>query len=172
MFNTVMAGLSWVEGFASEGGNPLKRLVTAEYRILGALLGLTPSDTPTAPTSGGSRDGSAQNQPGTPRAARYSSSRQSRPSARPLKIVHTSRARRAVLVSKWDIDGNTPAGSYPFDLYNARSVDRKITAEFIVGRRRAATLALATPEDAAAGRWKGAICDAHGVQVGYIEIEL
>ena len=35
----VLAGLAWVEGLAAEPGSPLHRFVTAQYRMLGGILG-------------------------------------------------------------------------------------------------------------------------------------
>ena len=41
-FKPTTALLGWVEGAASDRGNPLKRLAVAQYRLLGSLPGLTP----------------------------------------------------------------------------------------------------------------------------------
>ena len=39
----MMSALGWLEGLAAEGDSPLKRLVLAQYRILGSVLGIDPA---------------------------------------------------------------------------------------------------------------------------------
>ena len=40
VFRAMMSALGWLEGLAAEGDSPLKRLVLAQYRILGSVLGI------------------------------------------------------------------------------------------------------------------------------------
>ena len=44
--------------------------------------------------------------------------------------------------------------------------------EIVVTGKRSATLTLATSPSVPAGRWRAALCDAKGVQMGHIEIML
>src|SRR6266508_509068 len=46
VFRAMMAFLGWLETAAADNGNALKRLAAAQYRLLGALLGVTPSEPP------------------------------------------------------------------------------------------------------------------------------
>ena len=44
VFRAMMGGLTWLETAAAERDSPLKRLLAAEYRIVGSMLGLVPTD--------------------------------------------------------------------------------------------------------------------------------
>ena len=44
VFRAMMSALGWLEGLAAEGDSPLKRLVLAQYRILGSVLGIDPGE--------------------------------------------------------------------------------------------------------------------------------
>ena len=44
VFRAMMSALAWLEGLAAEGDSPLKRLVLAQYRILGSILGIDPAE--------------------------------------------------------------------------------------------------------------------------------
>jgi len=170
VFNAAMAGLSWVEGFASQSDNPLKRLVTAQYRMLGALLGLTSFETAVPPAGG--KGASTPRREGDAGRSQHAVTFRSKPANRFLRIVHQSKTRRAVLVSTWHLESGAAAGMYAVTFYGVHSARSTIAARLIVSRRGEATLELQTPAAAKPGRWKGAVCDDRGAQVGCIEIEM
>jgi hypothetical protein len=155
----LLAGLEWWEGSVAEGRCPVKRLAAAEYQLLGTLLGLAPPAQ--APERGRSAAATA------PRV-------QPAPAARRLQVVHQGdrKNRRAVRIEAWDLAATGPLQATVY-FHSADHVDHEpIEAELQVGADHALRLAIATPARAAGGRWKCAVCDDAGLQVGHIEISL
>jgi hypothetical protein len=170
VFRSMMAFLGWVESAASDRSNPLKRLAIAEYRLLGSVLGLSSPEESAAPAGpardrGGRRpEGPAPAPAAEPQAGpRY-----------PVRIRHAGAERRAVRVCAWEYAGDTsiPA-TIAVRFYHVEQAHRTpLEGEVAIAGRRAVTLALATPPSAPAGRWRAALCDRTGFQVGSIEIAL
>ena len=44
VFRAMMSGVEWLEAAAAERKSPLKRLMTAQYMLMGSMLGLGPAD--------------------------------------------------------------------------------------------------------------------------------
>jgi hypothetical protein len=171
VFRTAMSFVEWLEGLAADRGNPLQRLASAQYRILGAMLGLVPGDG-TEP-----RDGRAPDRaPGRGASARPAVGLARREEAPPfaVRIKHAGRERRAVRVRVWEYAGGTGARQkIPVKFYHVRDGSKPpLEGEIVIAGRRAATLTLTTPPSAPPGRWRAAFCDADGVQVGAMEILL
>jgi hypothetical protein len=158
-----MALLAWVEAAGVKKGSPLRRLVAAQYRLLGEVLGLgarpaSEADDERTPARKSEAVGNADE--GSPRAA--------------VRVKHTGPERRVVRVSAWEYTGGPGAEArIPVTFYKvAGPAESPLDAVIVMGTGRAATLELATPSSIAAGRWRAALCEADGMQVGYIEIVL
>jgi hypothetical protein len=174
IFKALMAGLSWFEGVVADRDNPLKRLGTAQFRLLGSLLGLLPSDQP-APAGAPP----PQPPPSVDDEADFPSTRAAvvrrRESYRRLpQIKHESNGRgrpvrRAIRIIEWKLTAETPAGNYHLTFYGEKSAAR-ITGELLVDRAGSTILSLKTLAKTAPGAYRAAICDDAGVQLGYVEI--
>ena len=167
VFKGMMGGLAWLEGFAAEPGNPLRRLASAEFRLIGALLGLLPPD------EGAHRDGRTQDErseaiPSTRAEPRYDATARARARTVP-QVRHKGAERRAVQVREWELAGDA-AGAYPLTFYTDRPGSGAIEGELTVNRTGSPTLTLTTTAGTAPGIWTAAICDRDGMQVGYIAI--
>jgi hypothetical protein len=64
-------------------------------------------------------------------------------------------------------------GAIPVTFYNVDDVSQPpLDAEFVIDSPSSVVLAVATPGSIAGGRWRAALVDADGLQVGQIEIML
>jgi hypothetical protein len=167
IFKTMLSGLSFLEGMAADRANPLRRLATAQFQILGSLLGLLPSErtagsagpTPPAPP--------ARHEP--PQAPAAPAGPWRDPRGHPPRIKHASarEERRHVQLSDWSLPalatakyellfhGADPAGAFSGSLQVSRR-DSLLTVH----------ASIKTP----AGAYKAAVCDDDGVQLGFIEL--
>jgi hypothetical protein len=171
VFRAMMSFLGWVENAASDDGNPLKRLAVAQYRLLGSLLGLTSSEPPKTQEARAPEDASRRADAPSPADAAYRGEEAPR---FPVRIQHAGKARRAVRIYAWEYAGDAgPPKTIPVKFYNVERGSRKpLQGEIVVTGKRSATLTLATSPSVPAGRWRAALCDAKGVQMGHIEIML
>jgi hypothetical protein len=169
IFRSMMAGLSWFEGLAADDANPIKRLAVAQYRVFGALLGLTPSAGPSV-TPSAQRAASEQLAP--PARADVSPARPSRLADTPLRIKHKAKKeeRRAVEVRSWALPEGIPPGDYALTFHGI--APGTVIEAVLVVDEQTMTLVLESTRDSAAGVWKAAICDDEGLQLGHIEIAL
>jgi hypothetical protein len=155
-----LAALGWLETAAAQRGSPLKRLAVAQYRLLGELLGLThpprkkahaagPRETPPAPA-------------------------ETAPARIAMRVRHLGSDRRAVRVAAWEYAGDAePPATIPVTFYNVESPSEPpLDAEVVIDGPRSVTLTIATPGSVAGGRWRAALVDTEGIQVGQIEIML
>jgi hypothetical protein len=171
VLKAMMAVLGWMEAAAADNRSPLRRLAAAQYRLLGALLGLTP------PEAGGNQEARARDTASARAEARksgplgYSGEESPRVSVR---VQHVGTERRAVRISAWEYTGD--AGTHrtiPVTFYNVEGHSRMpLPAEIVIGAQRSVTLRLDTQTSIAGGRWRAALCEADGLQVGLIEIML
>ena len=170
--NAVLSGLEWWETSVAQGRCPTTRLIGAEYRLLGKILGFdAPSPVPPAagPPSAPSPPapdavGQPAVQPGPPASA-------AGPPQWDLVIAHLSvpEERRAVSEStlKLTADGDPVAELYFFASAHA---DLKRMAEVKLDDR---TLLLKIKtKDWPPGHWRAAVCNTDNVQLGVIEIVL
>jgi hypothetical protein len=169
VFRGMMGLLGWLEGVASDRGNPVKRLAEAQYRILGAVLGLTPSE---APRSAVGRSPDGPTRPAEPPSSGRTDRREE-PARFPVRVKHRGSERRAVLVHGWEYAGETAAREIPVTFYSVKhGSSRPLDGTVIIHGRRSVTLTLTTSQAAPAGLWRAALCDGSGMQVGHIEIML
>jgi len=167
IFKALMAGLGFLEGAAADRGNPLRRLATAQFQLLGSLLGLLPDpDTPRGRPAEPQTDDDVDP---TPKSATVRSPR----ALRPPQVRHAPRAgrggRRAVRVTEWDFSSDAPAGTYPLTFYGTAQPASAFPGELGV-TRSGSTLTVTTSAKTRAGRYQAAICDDDGLQVGFIEL--
>ena len=167
IFRGMMTFLGWVESAASERENPLKRLAVAQYRLLGAMLGLTPSEGPKT------EDGRPPRRAGARRRGDAEYGAQASPRL-PVRIRHAGEQRRAVRVDAWQYAGDAdPRKTIPVTFYHVeRSSRTPLEGTVVIATPRSVTLTLATPLAAPPGRWRAALCDDNDEQVGHIEIVL
>jgi hypothetical protein len=165
IFRAFMNGLGWLEGVAADRRSPLKRLGSAQYRLLGALLGLVSPDEPD-PRRGREAD-SGETDADDPSAVRRTpAARHDTP--RLPRIVHTGAQHRAVRFRHWELTRGEPS-SYPITFYADTAEDPGPTGRLEVLDQGHATLTIDADR---AGIWKAAICDTKGEQIGWLEIEV
>jgi hypothetical protein len=171
VFRTMMTVLGWVEAAATDNGNPLRRLGAAQYQLLGAMLGLTPAQPAPRPEARAPGGPAAPSDPG--RSGRSAPADQGPPRF-PVRIQHVGPDRRAVHVRAWEYAENFRIGTaIPVTFYNVAQPSRRpLTGEVVIGDRRSVTLKLTASSATPAGRWRAALCDADGLQIGRIEIVL
>jgi hypothetical protein len=159
VFRAMMSLLSWVEGAASDRGNPLKRLAVAQYRLLGSLLNLAPADGPQRRRA----DRPVERSSPRERAPRF-----------PVRIQLSGPERRPVRLTAWEYGGDTSApATIPVVFYHVdRASVNALEGALVIGDQRSVTLRLTTSSTHRAGRWRAALCDDQGYQVGRIEIML
>jgi hypothetical protein len=164
----LLAGLQWLEEASAEPGSPIKRLLSAEYRMIGSVLGLS-GDGPATPD----REGRAKSHPKTDQSPRP----EKHPATTPLwkvSIRHEPKsAQRAVMVCRWDIDDAPLQAERKVSFYHLDSVNASDLGGWVAtlpdGR---ALLRIGTGKEHPAGRWRAAVCSDDGEQFGTVEIEL
>jgi hypothetical protein len=171
IFKGLMAGLGFLEGAAADRGNPIRRLATAQFQMLGSLLGLMPDqDTARRRRTESPVDDDDVVVEQTPKGV---SQRAPRATRRPPQVKHAPQAgsagRRAVRVTEWELSSDAPAGRYPLMFYPAAPPAAAFPGELGV-TRSGATLTVKTSAKTRAGRYQAAICADDGLQVGFIEL--
>ena len=167
-----LLALEWLESAANRPENPLMRLLAAEYRLLGSVLGF-PVD--------GAKTGEKET-PKTPTDTQPSAPARKAPSAASpwrVRIQHTQPAaekRRAVNITKFELTGLAVRRSAAYDVRFHPTSPASAGGALLKGllRREANAgwvLEILT-EDEPSGRWRAAVCTAEGDQVGIIEIRL
>lgn len=171
----LLAGIEWLETLVAEPGSPVKRVLAAEYRWVGAALGIVQND--------GARDAAAASPPRSsaappapaPAEAREAPLRYAaRPAGPMVKIKHAKgSACRAVSIVRWEVSPtlvkDEEAKLQFFSAVNpsAGKIEGAVTL-----KQDGPVMTLATRASNAPGRWKGALCAADGTQFGIVEIEL
>lgn len=158
LFDSMMAGLEWLEGVAADPSCPLKRLVVAEYRLLGSLFGLTQGAEKPAHTAPAASEAAAARPPQSPVA--------------PLRIVLLGAERRAVRVKACEIAPNLAPAELPVAFYSTQVIDALPLEGQLVTSTTPPTLRVTTWQRSPAGLWRAAVCLADGEQVGILEVEL
>ena len=163
LFDSMMAGLAWLEGVAADPSCPLKRLAAAEYRLLGSLFGLTPGEAAAKPphtapaASKAVGEEAAARPPQTPVA--------------PLRIVLLGAERRAVRVRAWEVAPELAPAELAV-VFCERTIDAPPLEGEVSTATTPPTLRVRTWQRSPAGTWRAAVCLPDGEHVGIIEIEL
>jgi hypothetical protein len=162
VFRTMMSALTWLEGAAAEGDSPLQRLLVAQYRLVGQMLGVPASE-------GGKRrrrtpEPAAESE-GTPVPDGVSRGR--------VNFVLGSKHRRPVRARRYEVASGT-LDDAPIEFYSAEHIESDpLTGRLTIDAEGRVTITLKNIERfAPPGLWKAAICDHNGMQIGVIEIEL
>jgi hypothetical protein len=167
MVKAIQGALVWLERTADDP-DPVKRLLVAQYRLAGSMLGLTPSDAPRS--SGGdapersarSFDAAAPSRP--ERGASHAP-------AHPLKVVLKGQFRRPVRITRYEVASGALRSEVKF--YSVTDIESDpLKADLAIGTGVRDALSLEIPRLAKSGLWKAAVCDSENVQIGVIEIEL
>ena len=175
-------GLEWLESFASQPGSPIKRLMTAEFRLLASLFGIT-ADGLAAKPAKEADDIGRKPKPRTaePRATSRrdpaDSSETPAPTyVRPVRIRHgKSSTRRAVTVSRWELVPGLRTQRAPLDVQFYAVTDPAevpLSATLTVRAKEDPLLELVTTAGQPSGLWRAGVCDDSGEQVGIVEIVL
>lgn len=163
LFDSMMAGLAWLEGVAADPSCPLKRLAAAEYRLLGSLFGLTPGEAAAKP---------AHTVPAASKAGGEAAARPPQAPVAPLRIVLLGAERRAVRVRAWEIAPDLAPAELPVVFYSTQMIDAPPLEGQVSTATPPPTLRVTTRQRSPAGPWRAAVCLPDGEQVGIIEIEL
>lgn len=159
----------WLETLAAEPSSPLKRLLSAQYRLLGALIGLEAN----AP-----KDFVAEIQELVKQTVRDAAApeRSARPERRPpvaRPVIKFDKEPRAVELVKWELS-NDLANVQLSPLNFMRAGDPGSTFNGSIERRPNGMLTLALSLDAKTpeGQWKAPICGTDKVLLGVAVVEL
>lgn len=172
--DSFLSGLEWWEASVADGRCPVKRLVAAEYQMLGSVLGLSPIDRKkhAAPAPPG---GDAQPKPGdrsaTP-APQAGSGAATAPPDPQIVLKCSKEKRRRVTFLRWQL---SPAVSPDEELYFAHEgggAPMPAKLELPPPAGGAYRLVFDGALDGPPGLWVATICDPDGVQIGFVEIRL
>jgi hypothetical protein len=163
VLRAMLSGLSWLEGVADDKA-PLRRLMTAEYRMIGSLLGLGSNDGPTR------RDQSASAKQAEQAPAQPAGSQPDLPVAPQATVKHTDPSARYVNVRRLQVDRETIDNRVIYFHRLEENASEPFIGELLI-KQGAATLTVDPPNQAPAGHWRAAVCD-NAVQIGFVEIEI
>jgi hypothetical protein len=164
-----LAALEFLESAANRPENPLMRLLVAEYRLLGSLFGLQtePAKTPDRDRPKPPSDGPAPGDDARPAAA---------PSRWRVRIKHLQVAterRRAVNIARFDMSVSPPAAtSYDSFFHHTSQADADPIEATLKRASHGEWVLEIQTERQPSGRWRAAVCNEKGEQVGIIEIDL
>jgi hypothetical protein len=164
LFDSLMTGLEWLEAAAGEPGSPLRRLVAAEYRLLGSLFGLTEPGSATSkprrePPERDEEDDAAGRRPPRKRTA-------------PTRIFLPRETPRAVRLVSWEIEGDLDEHELSVIFYSVNDSDATPIMAQLFLDKTPPHLHVETQPSSPPGPWRGAVCLSTGEQVGIIEMEL
>lgn len=166
----LLAGLQWLEDSAAEPGSPVKRLLSAEYRMVGSIFGLNKDDEKA--NDGERKRGKAgKDSPRPPKEDIQP------PAAVPfaVSVLHASgSAKRAVTVCSLSLADGALAGEVELAFYHLKDASTKVLTGWISAvAADKLRLRIETDKEHPPGRWRAAVCrQPDDEQVGVIEIEL
>jgi len=164
VLRATMSALSWFEGVADDKA-PLRRLLTAEYRMIGSLLGIGSAETKVR------ADPAAPAKEAEPAAQTAASLQADLPGAQRPTVKHADKRARYVDVRRLRVDSET-VKKLVIRFYRVeQSAGQPFDGELAIDQG-AATLTVDPPNDAPPGHWRAAVCDAAAVQIGFVEIEI
>ncbi|SEB16061.1 hypothetical protein [Variovorax sp. YR216] len=166
----LLAGVEWLETLAAQPGSPVKRVLAAEYRWIGAALGIVPGDgagaaAPSKPAPSPAAQSDVQEPP-----VRHAA----RPMGPTVKIRHKEgSAFRAVSIVRWDVSpAFVKASETKLRFFGETNPSANEIEGTLCMEDDGPVMTLTTLTSHAPGRWKSALCTADGTQFGIVEIEL
>ena len=168
-----LLGLEMIESATNQPGHPLRRLLTAELRMLGSLFGLRLEDR--AAEAGGDRAKPEGGRRGAPVEERSPAAGRRAPRVRILHKKGSS--KRAVTVDRLEIDVPIARGTtqhkLKFHLRVPPAAGQTFDADLTLNGNEPAVLAVVTTDTQTSGRWRAGICtESDGEQIGVIDISL
>jgi hypothetical protein len=160
---TMMRALSWFEALMADESR-LKRMSTAQFQLIGSMLGLSPD----------LRASSAGAAPVGTEPAESSDTKtwHSHAGDRNVKIVLKEKGR-PVRVCHLELATRKPIEPTQIYFYSVSDIKcGPLEAAFSMDVAGEATLTLSTQSLESLGRWRAAVCGATGEQLGVVEIEL
>jgi hypothetical protein len=159
VIKSLLVAVQWLESAAAEPGSPLRRYANAQYKLLGALLGLQPGGVPAPP----------QPQPPAAAAPNAEAPRAGRAAVRVVLLSETSRAVQAhrLCLHKADVEGH-----FKLTFHCAAEPGSTLSATLQLDGPQAAELCIDPDAASPAGLWTAAVRAPDGEQLGRIEIEL
>jgi hypothetical protein len=188
---SVLLGLEWLETTVNQPGNPVRRLLTTQFRLMASLFGVEMKDT--VPRAAESRPLSSLLGVDledlisrlTKASKRQDTESPATPTVTPTEGFGTHRqvrirhakdtANRAVTVVRFDLYPPFPSASTARELefhYVPETRSETLNGTLTVGPQEPVVLEVRTRPDHVAGRWRAAVCEDNGDQVGIIEIDL
>jgi len=169
VFKAMMGALSWLEGVAAGGDTPLKRLITAQYKLMGSMLGVTPPDAslharPSVPPEP-MRETMAAEQAAPAPDGSYIALRR-------VRIFLNGEVKRPVSLRRCEVTSADPLEAKIWFYNVERTYSAPLEAMLVIADDGKAKLTVTMSRRAPFGRWKAAVCGDDGEQIGVLEIEL
>jgi hypothetical protein len=162
----LLAGVEWLETLVAEPGNPVKRALAAEYRMVGAALGIVPTD-----SAASSKTEETPKNSATPNAAPgYPVAAPVGPTAKVRHVADT--AFRAVSIVKLQMDEAIPPKGAKLRFYCASTSYPDPIDGTLLNGPHGPVMEIHTLAVHPAGRWKSSLCNERNIQFGIVEIEL
>ena len=168
----VLFGLQWLEGAAADPGHPVRRLLAAEYRMLGSLFGL--SGDGEGPAARKEKTNEPDSVSSTPAAG---SVRRVIPRITIRHSVALDQRRPVKKIVTWEIYGAIPAEGAKVNFHLVEPEDTARPAivmdgEIWLERGGKTTLRVESRLKYPRGRWCAGIYGNDGEQVGLVEVLL
>ena len=168
VFKAMMRAVEWLEA-AAERRSPLKRLMAAQYTLIGSMLGLGPTH------RSGSFPFEEQPEATSRESASEPSTRDRDPSSispHRIRIFLSGEVKRAVSLRRWEVAGDALSESVIRFYHVEGRGNAPVEALFSMSDDGRGRLTITPSSSAASGRWRAAVCREDGEQIGIVEIEL
>lgn len=168
--NSIRMVLEWIEQASRDPEGPLRRLVQAEYHAIGSLLGLGPGLRSQVMRSAGDAVRAADRRD-DPQPTPPASAAAPEPPSMPVRH-EPGTAQRMVRVLAYECSAPRSAAVLKLKLHHQIDRDAPVLSAKIAVRDGHDELLVRTQSTHPGGVWRGAICDADGLQTGHLVIEL
>ena len=170
---SLQTGVEWIEEAARDPRSPLRRLASAQFTLLGSMLGFTtvPGVTPDRPaaTPDAKREDASEGETrdsGIDHEDRLRRGRRAAP-----RIHHEPKSEaRAVQIVMWDAKVE-PGYSSPVTFYSLAADPPQSFVATLEHRDRGVILRFKFEPGQRGGYWRAAILDDQRMQIGVVEIE-
>jgi hypothetical protein len=164
----IHVGIEFLESASDKPESPLRRVLTADMKLLGSLFGLSLKETKDRSGSTATADKSSPADEDESDRCEWTA-----PSPNSVRIRHgKGSTKRAVTVTRLNLDSREPE-TYDVQFHPlSHSIDESIEGSLTLAAGAPVVLELVTTNKGPSGRWRAAVCTESGDQVGIIEIEL